>query len=162
MTAESFERYRAVGGSVVIHSMKPEDVATAVAHPLTAIISDGELVGGRGHPRSAGTFCRVLGRFVREDKTLTLTEAIRKMTLYPAQILGARVAAFRHKGRIQAGMDADLTVFDPLRVVDRATYGEPARASEGVRHVIVAGRPVVREGVVLETMGGRPVRGLVR
>ncbi len=159
LTAESFERYRTQGGSVVIHSMKPEDVATAVAHPLAAIISDGELVGGRGHPRSAGTFCRVLGRFVREDKILTLTEALRKMTLYPAQILGARVGALRRKGRIQVGMDADLTVFDPLRVIDRATYDEPARPSEGVRHVIVAGRPVVREGEVLDAMAGLPVRG---
>lgn len=162
LTAETFERYRALGGAVVIHMMKPEDVAAAVAHPLTAIISDGNLKGGQGHPRSAGTFCRVLGRFVREDRLLSLAEAIRKMSLFPAQILGPRVPAVRRKGRLQVGMDADLTVFDPARVIDRATYEQPARTSEGIRHLLVAGQPVVRNGEVREVMAGRPVRSALR
>lgn len=156
LTAESFARYRAQGGAVVIHMMRPEDVAAAVGHPLTAIISDGELTGGRGHPRSAGSFSRVLGRFVREERVLSLPEAIRKMTWYPTQIVGG--PALRSKGRVQVGKDADLTVFDPTRIIDRATYEEPALPSEGVRHVLVGGRFVVRDGVLRDERAGQPVR----
>ncbi len=156
LTAESFARYRAQGGAVVIHLMRPEDVAAAVAHPLAAIISDGELTGGRGHPRSAGSFSRVLGRFVRDEKVLTLPEAIRKMTWYPTLIVGGRALAA--KGRVQVGKDADLTIFDPARVIDRATYEAPAQPSEGIRHVLVGGRFVVRDGTLQDELAGRPVR----
>lgn len=159
LTEATFARYRATGGSVVIHMMREEDVTAAVAHPLTAIISDGELTNGRGHPRSSGTFCRVLGRYARERQALTLPEAIRKMTLHPAQILEGRVRAMRRKGRLVPGADADIVVFDAATVIDRADYTHPAAPSVGMRHVLVHGTSVVRDGaLVADARPGRAVR----
>lgn len=154
LTAERFARYREQGGSVVIHSMKEDDVTAAVGSPLTAIISDGELVGGKGHPRSAGTFCRVLGRYVRERGVLTWAEAIRKMSFYPAQIVGGRVTTMRRKGRLSPGADADIVIFDPSTVIDRADYASPATPSVGMRYVLVNGEFVVRDGELVD--GARP------
>jgi N-acyl-D-aspartate/D-glutamate deacylase len=161
LTEASFTRYRAEGGSVVIHMMREDDVTAAVSHPLTAIISDGELTNGRGHPRSSGTFCRVLGRYVRERRALSLPEAIRKMTHLPAQVLEARVPAMRRKGRLVRGADADVIVFDPATVIDQADYTHPARPSVGMRHVLVHGEFVVRDGALVEqARPGRPVRAM--
>ncbi|NIQ55744.1 MAG: amidohydrolase family protein, partial [Gammaproteobacteria bacterium] len=102
----------------------------AVAHPSVMIASDGTpFVDGRAHPRGAGSFARVLGRYVREEGTLSLMEALRKMTLMPARRLENVVPAMRGKGRVSVGADADLTMFDPEAVVDRATFAEPAQPS---------------------------------
>ena len=131
-----------------------------MAHPLTMIASDGLpfLTGGE-HPRGAGTFARVLGRFSRERGLLELMGALAKMTLEPAERLAGWVPAMRRKGRVAEGADADLTVFDPEQVRDRATYEEPTRFSEGIRHVLVAGTFVVRDGESVEgVFPGRPVR----
>jgi N-acyl-D-aspartate/D-glutamate deacylase len=163
LTAESFGRYRKTGGMVAVHHMPEPVVRAAVADPLTMIASDGILQNGKGHPRASGTYSRVLGRYVREAKALTLMDALRKMTLMPARRLEARVPAMKSKGRIRVGADADLTVFDPARVIDMATYEEPGKYSEGVRHVLVGGLPVVKDGRIESgTPAGRAVRAPVR
>lgn len=160
LTEESFARYRAKGGFVVIHMIPEDALRAALTHPDVMIGSDGvPLTNGGGHPRGIGTYARVLGRYVREEKLLDLMTAIRKISLMPAKRLEPFVPAMRRKGRIGAGMDADLTVFDPRRVIDRATYDKPAQFSEGIRHVLVGGTFVVRdEQLVPDVAPGRPIR----
>jgi N-acyl-D-glutamate deacylase len=112
------------------------------------------------HPRSAGTFTRMLGRYVRERKQLSLMEAIRRASLLPARILEDAAPQLKTKGRIKEGADADIIVFDANTVIDKATYANPRQPAEGMRHVIVQGVPVIREGKLDQTvMPGRPVRG---
>jgi N-acyl-D-aspartate/D-glutamate deacylase len=158
LTEETFERYRKKGGVVVIHSIPEESARTAVANPMVMIASDGmPLTGAKVHPRGQGTFSRVLGHYVREEKVLDLMTALRKMTLMPAQRLEKRAPVFRDKGRIRVGADADITVFDSDRVIDKATYEEPLQYSEGIQFVIVSGEPVVKDGRLVE--GVFPGRG---
>jgi dihydroorotase len=145
LTAESFARYRRRGGMVAIHAIPEDVVRMAIADPLTMIASDGILENGKGHPRAAGTYARVLGRYVREQHVLTLMDALRKMTAMPADRLGIRT-----KGRIALGADADITVFDPARVADRATFENPAQYSEGIEYVLVNGTLVVKGGALVE------------
>ncbi len=147
LTPVSFKKYREQGGLVIIHGNTEERVRTAILSPLTMIASDGfDLKPGEGHPRSAGTYSRVLARYVRDEKSLSLTDAIRKMTLMPAQRLEKRVPAMRAKGRVKVGGDADLAIFDPARITDRATYEKPDAYSDGMRYVLVSGVPVVDNG----------------
>jgi N-acyl-D-aspartate/D-glutamate deacylase len=146
LTAETFANYRKQGGSVISHGMSEETVRLAVANPIVMIASDGRMANGKGHPRSAGTFSRVLGVYVREQKALPLMDALRKMTLMPARRLEASVPAMRNKGRIKIGADADIVVFNPDRIIDKATFENAAQYSEGVEHVIVAGVFVLRNG----------------
>jgi N-acyl-D-aspartate/D-glutamate deacylase len=146
LTSESFERYRKKGGPVVIFMNTEETVKAAIADPLVMIASDGRLTNGQGHPRSAGTYARVLGKYVREEKALSLMEAIRKSSLMPAQRLEAMSPQVRQKGRLRAGADADIAVFDAARVIDKATFEKPAQYSEGFRYVLVEGTFVVRDG----------------
>jgi dihydroorotase len=162
LTAESFARYRRTGGGVILHMIPPGAVDAAIASPFVVIASDGGLRNGKGHPRSSGTFARVLGRYVRETGALGLTEAIRKMSLMPAERLQERVPAMRNKGRIREGADADLTLFDPATVTDASTYEDPARYSIGIRYVLVNGTPVVSDGKLQEVTPGRAVRAPVR
>ncbi|MEN8160232.1 MAG: amidohydrolase family protein [Myxococcota bacterium] len=160
LTAESFARYRKQGGMVILHWMKPEWVDPLVASPDVIIASDGmPFVEDKVHPRGAGTFARVLGRSVREQGALTLMEALAKMTLLPARRLEAMAPAFRDKGRVRVGADADLTLFDPARVVDRASFEDPWQPSAGIPHVLVGGVFVVRDGEnVSGAAPGRPMR----
>jgi N-acyl-D-aspartate/D-glutamate deacylase len=146
LTADSFARYRKLGGMVAVHSIPEEIVRLAIANPIVMIASDGILENGKGHPRAAGTYARVLGRYVREEHALTLMDALRRMTYMPASRLG-----ISSKGRIAVGADADITVFDPARVIDRATFENPAQYSEGIEYVLVNGTSVVRKG---ELVGG--------
>ena len=159
LTKESFEKYRKTGGMVAVFSMTEEIVEGAIKSPLTMIASDGILQNGKGHPRTAGTYTRVLGHYVRERGALSLIDALRKMTLMPAQRLERRVPSMKNKGRIRVGADADLVVFDAARVIDKSTYDEPARYAEGVRYVLVNGVVVVKDGEVQPGVyPGRPVR----
>ncbi|HTP34484.1 MAG TPA: amidohydrolase family protein [Candidatus Acidoferrales bacterium] len=154
LTADSFERYRKQGGMVAVHSIPEDVVRLAIGHPGVMIASDGILNEGKGHPRAAGTYARVLGRYVREQHALTLADAISRMTLLPAQRLG-----LANKGRIAVGADADITVFDPGHVIDRATFEKPAQYSEGIPYVVVNGTVVVDRGELVTTaMPGQPVR----
>jgi N-acyl-D-aspartate/D-glutamate deacylase len=132
--------------------------------PLTIIASDAYWQNGTGHPRTAGTFARVLGRYVRETHSLSLMEAISKMTLLPAQRLEARVPAMRQKGRLSVGADADITIFDAATVMDCSTYREPSLPPVGIQNVIVNGVSVVANGRAIEHVApGRAVRApLVR
>src|SRR6185295_20022186 len=121
-------------------------VNTAIESPLTMIASDGILERGKGHPRTAGTYSRVLGNYVRDKGALTLIEALTKMTLMPAQRLERRVPSMKNKGRIRIGADADLTIFDPQTIIDRSTFQEPAKYAEGIKFVIVNGVLIVKDG----------------
>jgi N-acyl-D-aspartate/D-glutamate deacylase len=164
LTAESFARYRKTSGWVITFTNTDEMVKAAVVSPLTMIASDGiPYVDGRSHPRSAGTYARILGRYVREEKSISLMDALRKMSFAPAQRLEKRTPAMRNKGRIRVGADADIAVFDPNRVTDRATYQQPGLYSEGIQHVLVNGVPVVKDGRLQEgSTPGRPVRAPVQ
>jgi len=155
LTASTFARYRQQGGMVAIHSIPEDIVRLAIANPQVMIASDGILEDGMGHPRAAGCFTRVLGRYVREQKVLPLMEALRKMTAAPAERLG-----IANKGRIAVGADADIAVFDAARVIDRATFENPAQYAEGMVYVLVNGVPVVRGGSLVD--GVAPGRGLRR
>ena len=126
---------------VIIFLNRQEVVDAVIAHPLASIASDGEL----GHPRNAGTYCQILARYVRNLRTVSLMDAIRKMSLMPAERLGNR-----RKGRIQEGADADIVVFDPASVTDRATYEHPNEHSTGIRYVLVNGVPVIDKGAVVQ------------
>lgn len=162
LTPETFAKYRQTGGPVVLHTNSEAMVTVAITSPLTMIASDAYWENGVGHPRTAGTYSRVLGRYVRDAHAISLIEAIGKMTLMPAQRLEKRVPSMKLKGRIQRGADADLTLFDPATIVDRSTYREPGLPPSGIAHVLVKGVPVVANGAVLNGVApGRAVRAPV-
>jgi len=160
LTAETFEKYRKEGGLVVIFSIPEQAVRAAIAEPVVMIASDGvPVTGSKVHPRGQGTFSRVLGHYVREEKTLNLMTALRKMTLMPAQRLQNRAPVFKDKGRIREGADADITVFDPQRIIDKATFEDPLQYSAGIQFVLVNGVPVLSNGELVEgVFPGRAAR----
>ena len=164
LTAETFAKYRKQGGVVVIHQIPPEAALAAVSSPIVMIGSDGmPITGPKIHPRGQGTFSRVLGYYVREQKALDLMTALRKMTLMPAQRLEKRAPAFRNKGRLRGGADADITVFDAGTIIDKATFEEPLQFSAGIPYVLVNGIAVVDQGkTVDQVFPGRAARAPVQ
>jgi N-acyl-D-amino-acid deacylase len=134
------------GAGIVCRSMKESDIRVFYQQPWVMVSSDGGI--GSRHPRGAGTYPRVLGRFVRELHWLSLPEAIRKMTSLPAARL-----KLKDRGLIRTGFKADIVLFDPLNVIDRATFQQPQLISEGVKRVFVNGIEVWRDGA---TTGNRP------
>jgi N-acyl-D-aspartate/D-glutamate deacylase len=145
--------------SVLIFANTQEVVDKVIPHPLVMIASD----GAEGHPRNAGTYSRVLAQYVREKSTITLMDAIRKMSLMPAQMLERSTPAGRQKGRLQAGADADIVVFDAATISDRSTFQKPMEPSVGVRYLLVGGTVVIDEGkIVPDVYPGRALVGPVK
>ncbi len=162
LTEKTFGPYRKQGGVVIMHLMKPEWIAKAMATPFVMVASDGMPFAPGAHPRSAGTFSRVLGRYVREQKVLTLMEGLRKMTIAPAKRLEPIAPAMQRKGRLKVGADADITVFDAAEVLDMATF-EKLSFSKGIEHVLVNGVAVVLNGqTVAGVTPGQAVLGNYR
>jgi N-acyl-D-aspartate/D-glutamate deacylase len=140
---------------VLVFANTQETVDAIIPNPLIMIASD----GAEGHPRNAGTYSRVLAQYVRETKTLTLMDALRKMTLMPAQMLERSTPEARRKGRVQEGADADLVVFDPQTIADRSTFEKPMEPSVGVHFLIVGGATLIDDGKMVE--GVFPGRAIV-
>ena len=139
------------GAGVVGHTMKERDIEVFYRQPWVMVSSDGGI--GSRHPRGAGSYPRVLGRYVREFRWLTLTEAIRKMTSLPAQRF-----TLRDRGLVRPGFKADLVLFDSDRIIDRSTFKDPQLISEGVKRVFVNGEEVWTDGSVTGRRPGRPLR----
>jgi N-acyl-D-aspartate/D-glutamate deacylase len=158
LTRERFEVLHAAPEPrvVLIHTNPDELVDAVMAAPLVAVASDGL----KDHPRGAGTHARVLARYVRDQKTITLNDAIRKMSLMPAQRLEKVTPDAKRVGRLQQGAQADIVVFDPQTVQDRASFRASTAASVGVRYLVVAGTVVVNDGHIVE--GVAPGRAFVR
>jgi N-acyl-D-aspartate/D-glutamate deacylase len=117
-------------------------VDAVIKHPLVMIASD----GAPAHPRNAGTYSHILAQYVRAEGALTLMDALRKMSLMPAQMLERSTPAGRKKGRMQEGADADIVVFDPQAIQDRSTYAKPSEPSVGVKYLLVTGVSVIEDG----------------
>ena len=152
---EMWNRYRKEHpeGSVIHHYNREEWTRVASLAPDVVVASDGLPILSPEFgvpPWGIGTYSRILARYVREEKSLGLMDALGKMTLLPAQILEGYAPALRRKGRVRVGADADLTLFDPATVTDHATFRDPLQASTGIEYVLVGGRVVVREGRVVE------------
>jgi N-acyl-D-amino-acid deacylase len=128
---------RLMPGVAIYFQMSEEDITRIIRHPRVMIGSDG-IPGPNAHPRLWGAFPRVLGRYVREQAVLSLPEAVRRMTSLPAQVFG-----LARRGRLQEGFFADLVIFDPEQITDRADYANPALPSEGITEVFVNGRPIL-------------------
>ncbi len=153
LTKERFEELRKRKEPILVQSdlIHESEIEMALRSPVGHITSDGGgLDEGKGHPRSVGTFARFLRLYIREKKILPLMEGLRRITLLPAQRLENGVSAMKKKGRLQEGSDADITVFDPATVRERATYEEPSLHSEGIHFVLINGKLVLEKGSVSE------------
>ena len=158
LTRVSFAKARQAGGTVIIHGRSEQQTRAAIVSPLSIVASDGFIEHGRGHPRTSGTFAKVLGRYVREEKAVPLMDALRRMTIEPARRLEKRTPAMSAKGRIRVGADADLAIFNPATVIDRATYEDASIPSAGIPYVIVGGQAVVDNGEITSARPGRAIR----
>jgi N-acyl-D-amino-acid deacylase len=151
-----FDLMNAGGASMTYRLMSEEDIERIMRYPWTAIASDGSVIpfgAGSPHPRSYGTNARVLAEYVRVRNVLTLEDAIRRMTSLPARTFG-----LKDRGLIREGMAADLVIFDPALVRDKATYSKPHQYSEGFDYVVVNGKLAVDEGKLTSARAGRPLR----
>jgi N-acyl-D-amino-acid deacylase len=141
-----------MGVSMISFSQSEEVVAAVMKEPYVNVCTDG-LLGGRPHPRAYGTYPRILGRYVRELKMLSLEEAVRKMTSQAADAMH-----LPERGRIAVGKVADLVAFDAAQVIDRATFADPLQEPLGIQHVVVNGVAVIAGGAATGARPGRAVR----
>jgi N-acyl-D-aspartate/D-glutamate deacylase len=160
LTPESFERYRAQNKLAAAYAIPEADMRTALKAPWTMLGSDAILEpGNNNHPRSAGTYARTLGKYVREEQVISLVAALAKMTILPAKRLEKHAPLLRTKGRLQPGSDADITIFNPETVIDRGTVKAPNQFSEGIDWVLVAGQVVKDpQGLHRDVRPGRAIR----
>ncbi len=161
LTADSFARYRHEHRVAAAFAIPEEDVTGALRTPWIMIASDGILdAGHNNHPRASGTFTRTLAVYVREKKVLTLMDALAKMTILPARRLEQASPQFRRKGRLSLGADADVVIFDPATIADRATVEHPEIPAEGMEWVLVNGTVVKSPaGFQRGAHPGEPLRG---
>jgi N-acyl-D-aspartate/D-glutamate deacylase len=164
LTEGTFDALR--GGSpednklTVAFAIPEADVDACIQAPWVMIGSDAILTNGNNHPRATGCFARTLGLYAREKGLISWSEALAKMTILPAKRLETKVPAMRRKGRLQRGADADITIFDPDRVIDRSTVAEPSVASAGIEYVLIAGQVVKSpDGIDVTKKLGRPITG---
>ena len=152
-TKEIFEdaRKNYPGMYAVAFVMNEDEIADAVANPIGMVASDGILNNGNGHPRAAGTFPRVLGKYVREEGRLDLITALKKMTLEPAK----RLEIDHRKGIIKEGADADITIFDPDTIIDGPEFGNIDVPNRGIDYVIVNGKIAVKDNQMLTQQAGK-------
>ena len=159
LTKATFDKYRKQGGKVIVHANPESLVREVVAHPVTMIASDGFM----GHPRNAGCYSRILGKYVRENKDLSLMLALKKCSLWPAQRLEKCAPIFKKKGRVQVGADADLIIFDAAKIIDHATFTDAAKFSSGIKYTLIHGVPVVKNGKFQkDVFPGKAARGTIR
>ena len=147
--------------NVIISIMREDDVRTALAHPMMSIgtdsgarAEDGPLSESKSHPRAWGSFPRILGKYVRDEKLMPLEEAIRRFTSRPAARVG-----IADRGILRPGFKADVTIFDPATIRDVSTFEDPTHYSQGIQHVFVNGKAVVANGAITTERPGEPVRG---
>ncbi|MCU0454418.1 MAG: amidohydrolase family protein [Bacteroidetes bacterium] len=160
LTESSFKKYRAQGKLAIAYAIPNEDVVAALKAPWVMIGSDAILEWGyNNHPRASGTFSRTIAVYVREQRAISLMEAISKMALQPARRLERGAPAFKKKGRLSVGADADIVVFDPEKIRDRSTVEHPEYPSTGMQSIMVAGRLVMENGRLdRKVRPGRPIR----
>ena len=160
LTEETFNSYRASGGTVIIHMMREEWIREALVTDFVMVASDGMPYAPGAHPRSAGTFSRFLGRYVRDEGLMPLMDGLARITIMPAKRLEGMTDQATAMGRLQVGATADITVFDPETIIDTATFEDDLSYSEGVVHVLVNGEFVVRDGEnVPDAMPGTAIVG---
>lgn len=162
LTKARFDSLRGSGENTLVaaYAIPDADVTTALQSPFTMVGSDAILEpSNNNHPRAAGCFSRTLGVYVRDQQTLSLRDALAKMTILPAKRLEAGAPALRKKGRLQQGADADITIFDPATVADRATVDDPAQEATGIDYVFVLGQAVKSPaGLHKDRLPGQPVK----
>ncbi|GLX69682.1 amidohydrolase family protein [Paenibacillus glycanilyticus] len=160
LTEETFGRYRAEGKLAVAYAIPERDVVDALKAPFVMIGSDAILEpGNNNHPRASGTYARTIGLYVREKHTLSLMEALAKMSLMPAQRLEKQAPSLRKKGRLAQGMDADIVIFDYKTIKDRSSVEHPERLSGGIRYVLVGGQLAMDNGKLNKDIRmGKPIR----
>ena len=162
LTEYTFKQGQRQNKLAAAYAIPEADVLTCLKAPWVMIGSDAILTDGNNHPRATGCFSRTLGRYARDKGTITLVEALAKMTILPAKRLEAKVPALRKKGRMQRGADADITIFDPRTIIDRGTVADPAVASVGVAYVLLRGQVIKTPdgGVNLDQHLGQPITGV--
>lgn len=162
VTATTFAAARDDNALTVAYAIPTESVRLAMEHPRAMIGSDAIMDTGNNHPRAAGTFSRVLGHWVRDEQVLSLPDALAKMTILPAKRLEGRCPQLARKGRLQRGADADICVFDPATVTDRATVADPQAYSTGIDWVLVGGRVAKDpDGLQRDLTDGQPVKSVL-
>jgi N-acyl-D-aspartate/D-glutamate deacylase len=160
LTAESFKKYQKEGKLAVAYAIPKQDVIDSLKAPYVMIGSDAILEPGfNNHPRASGTFARTVGLYVREKGVISLSDAIAKMSLMPAQRLEKQAPALQKKGRIAKGMDADIVVFDYAKISDKSTVDKPQIVSAGINYVIIDGQVALDEkGIHKDVRVGQPIK----
>ena len=146
---EQMRELRLSNQNVLKQNIVQNDLDYAVNHPLTMIATDSIIENGKGHPRTAGTFSKVLGEYVREKKQITLIDALKKMTIIPAQRLEKRAPIFKKKGRLQVGTHADIVTFNPNTIIDTSSYTNPTSPPNGISNVIVGGNHLIHNKTMI-------------